>query len=100
MQQAGIELSQIQGRNSDVSEPSAAAGSGRNWGWNGGGSHPPSVMPDAPAGVIGAARRTKAASAAWNPRRGLLLTAEQLSGAPAPAYLLREAYVYGRRNLL
>lgn len=54
----------------------------------------------ASAGVSAAKRRRSPGDGMLNPRRGLLLTAEQLAGPPAPAYLMRGAYVYGRQNLL
>lgn len=59
-----------------------------------------SAMRPAAGAPAAARRRAEPAGGMLNPRRGLLLTPEQIAGPPAPAYLLRGAYVYGRQNLL
>jgi hypothetical protein len=54
----------------------------------------------APSASLASRARKTPTDSLFQPRRGLLLTAEQLAGPPAPAYLLRSPYVFGRQNLL
>lgn len=90
-----VDLSQIQGRYTDVSEPGGDGGGGM------GRIQPNTGRPsDKAPSSIAPARRHPAAEAVRDPRRGLLLTREQLSGPPAPAFLMRGPYVYARQNLL
>lgn len=86
------------------SDPTDYTGFGNGGGGGpGGGRVHPYTWGDQPLlGSSASARVRRAAPAdiARNPRRGLLLTSEQLAGPPAPSYLMRRAYVYGRQNLL